>query len=57
MTLDKLSGIRGDLVRTDSDWDPWDFVKLVEVLRQWVKRNPTTTSDSRDRATDREPDK
>ena len=40
LTLEKLSGIRGDLVRTDSDWGTWDFLKLTEALRHWVKRNP-----------------
>ena len=25
MTLDKLPTIRGDLVRTDPDWENWDF--------------------------------
>ena len=40
MTLDKLAGIWGDLVRTDPEWGLWDFVKLVHALRQWVKRNP-----------------
>ncbi len=35
MTLDKLSSIHGDLVRTDPDWEKWDFVKLVEALNQW----------------------
>ena len=48
MTLDKLPGIRGDLVRTDPDWESWDFVKLTEALRQWVRRNPV------DKAADRE---
>ena len=43
MTLDKLAGIRGDLVRTDPEWESWDFIKLAEALRQWVKRNPVTT--------------
>ena len=32
MTLDKLSGICGDLVRNDSEWESWDFVKLTEAL-------------------------
>ncbi|XP_028413930.1 uncharacterized protein LOC114536783 [Dendronephthya gigantea] len=45
MTLDKLSGIRGDLVRTDPEWETWDFEKLAEALRQWVKRNPVNESD------------
>ena len=42
MTLDKLGGIRGDLVRTDPDWQEWDFAKLSEAVRQWVRRNPIT---------------
>ena len=49
MTLDKLAGIRGDLVRTDPEWESWDFVKLVQALRQWVKRNPVNSSDNRER--------
>ena len=28
LTIDKLAGIRGDLVRNDDDWQNWDFVKL-----------------------------
>ena len=40
MALDKLSGIRGDLVRTDDTWESWDFVKLCEALRLWIRRNP-----------------
>ena len=42
MPIDKLPGIRGDLVRTDPSWEKWDFVKLAEALRQWTKRNPVT---------------
>lgn len=43
MTLEKLAGIRGDLVRTDPEWESWNFIKLAEALSQWVKRNPVTT--------------
>ena len=39
-TIDKLSGIRADLVRMDSDWHNWDFRKSVEQLRQWTEKNP-----------------
>jgi hypothetical protein len=39
MTLEKLSGIRGDLVRTDASWESWDFVKLVDSLHQRLRRN------------------
>ena len=28
MRLGKLPEIRGDLVRTDPDWESWDFAKL-----------------------------
>ena len=44
MTLDKLSGIRGDLVRSDPEWETWDFVQFTEALNQWVRRNPVTHS-------------
>ena len=40
MTLDKLPSIRGDLVRTDPEWEKWTFAKLVEALNQWCRRNP-----------------
>ncbi|CAB3996422.1 Collagen alpha-1(XXVII) chain B [Paramuricea clavata] len=52
MTLDKLPGIRGDLVRTDPDWERWTFVQLSEAVRQWVKRNPVDQS-----RTDRDKDR
>ena len=45
MTLDKLSGIRGDLVRTDTEWETWDFTSLTEALKQWVKRNPISANE------------
>ena len=40
MTLDKLSGIRADLVRLDDEWQDWKFPQLVEALRNWTVRNP-----------------
>ncbi|CAB3983668.1 Pol poly [Paramuricea clavata] len=52
MTLDKLPGIRGDLVRTDPDWERWTYVQLSEAVRQWVKRNPVDQS-----RTDRDKDR
>ena len=39
-TIDKLEGIRGDLVRMDDDWQEWKFPNLVEALRKWTERNP-----------------
>ena len=40
LTIDKLSGIRGDLVRNDEDWQTWDFLKLCAALKSWTRRNP-----------------
>ena len=34
--IDKLPGIRADLVRIDSDWYNWDFGQFVGQLRQWT---------------------
>ena len=34
MTLAKLPEIRGDLVRTDSDWKNWHFTQLVQAVKQ-----------------------
>ena len=45
MTIDKLEGIRGDLVRNDDDWQEWDFPHLTEALRKWTERNPIKSSD------------
>jgi hypothetical protein len=54
MCLDKLEGIRGDLVRTDDDWRQWDFIKLVEALRKWTERNPVKTHDKSSDKSDRQ---
>lgn len=43
MTLDKLPGIRGDLVRIDPDRKKWDFVKLSKAIRLWLRRNLADT--------------
>ena len=47
MCLDKLEGIRGDLVRTDDDWRQRDFPKLVDALRKWTERNPVKTNNDK----------
>ena len=38
-TLDKLSGIKSELVRSDDDWQEWTYVELVEALKKWTERN------------------
>jgi hypothetical protein len=45
LTLDKLPTIRGDLVRSDNEWESWDLDKLAEALRLWVRRNPAADRD------------
>ena len=45
--VDKLPGIRPDLVRLDDDWQQWGFDKLVDDLRKWCDRNPVQASDRR----------
>ena len=39
VTLDKLQGIRADLVRNDDNWQDWKFQQLVEALEKWTVRN------------------
>ena len=45
MTLDKLPGIRGDLVRTNHLWESWNFLKLCQALRLWTRRDPLDSSE------------
>ena len=40
LTLNKLPGIRGDLVRTEPKWKEWNFTQLVAALQAWTERNP-----------------
>ena len=47
MTLDKLPGIRSDLVRMDDDWQDWDFPRLAEAIRKWTERNPVPVCDEK----------
>ncbi len=38
-TLDKLEGIRSDLVRIDNNWQDWGFPQLCDAIRTWTERN------------------
>jgi len=40
MSINKLQGIRGDLVRMNDNWREWDFPNFVEALGKWTERNP-----------------
>ena len=48
LTLDKLPGIRADLVRLDDEWQDWGFPQLVEALRKWCERNPVPVDSHKD---------
>ena len=52
-TLDKLLGIRADLVRLDDDWQEWTFPQMLEALRKWCDRNPIHSSDQSVKSRDR----
>ena len=41
LTLDKLPGIRSDLVRLDDNWQEWRFPQLVEALKMGMTMRGT----------------
>lgn len=43
--IDKLKGIKADLVRGQSGWQEWDFTQLVKALKQWKDINPIESND------------
>ena len=47
LTLDKLQGIRADLVRMDNGWQEWKFPQLVDALESWTRRNPITLRENK----------
>ena len=55
LTIDKLSGIRGDLVRNDENWQTWDFLKLCDALKSWTRRNPVESAELPPPKRDRSP--
>ena len=50
MPLDKLEGIRSDLVRTDDSWQEWKFPHVIEALRKWTERNPPKPDEREEKA-------
>ena len=47
-TLDKLAGVRGDLVRTDDNWQNWEFREFIEALKKWTERNPVNADQQKE---------
>ena len=48
-TLDKLGGIRADLVRMDDNWQNLDFSEFIEALRKWTERNSIAVTADRNK--------
>ena len=42
--LDKLKGIKADLVRGHEDWQNWDFPRLIKALKTWKEINPVESN-------------
>ena len=40
MFINKLQGIRGNLVRSDDNWREWDFPNYVGAPNKWTERYP-----------------
>ena len=38
--LDKLKGIKSDLVRGHERWQEWDFRQLLKAIKRWKDINP-----------------
>ena len=38
--IEKLKGIKADLVRGQENWQEWNFTQLLEALRKWKDIHP-----------------
>ena len=45
LLINRLPGIRSELVINDDNWQEWDFPRFVEALRKCTERNPVTQKD------------
>ena len=43
--LDRLLGIRSDIVRHDDNWQEWEFLQFVTALEKWTQRNPISNNE------------
>ena len=48
--LNKLPGIKAELVQGKPDWKSWDFTQLINALREWKEIHPREIAKSRDRS-------
>ena len=47
VTLEKLPAIRGNLTRTDPNWEEWNFALLMETQRLWTRSKPVGKTEER----------
>ena len=47
--LDKLPGIKSDLVRGEEGWQGWGLAQLVTALKLWRDINPCSEEGSKDK--------
>ena len=47
--LDRLPGIRSDIVRYDDNWQEWEFPQFVTTLEKWTQRNPISNNEIKKR--------
>ena len=48
--LNKLPGIKAELVQGKPEWKTWDFTQLIDALREWKEIHPRELAKSRDRS-------
>ena len=41
-TLEKLSGIRNDLIGSAENFDEWGYEELLKALEMWMRKNPVS---------------
>ena len=44
--LEKLKGVKADLVRGDENWQDWNFTELLVALKRWKNVNPAETNEA-----------
>ena len=49
--LDKLKGIKADLVRGEGGWQDWDLPRLIVALKKWRDINPVDEFEAQKRPT------
>ena len=46
-TVNKLTQVKPDLVRTDDNWENWDMAALIDEIRKWLSRHKVDPGETR----------